>query len=230
MKIVLVLLFIFVNHVVSSQTVDEMIQQTYYNRVLPLSITSKSDVLYSGIDNYVKLRFPDPVSKNLKYLLRTHNGFIVEYEDSAYLTVPKFTGRSFITVFMITGSYDTLLLGRKEFKVISIPIPIVKIGPVIIREQSNIDRNVFFKGDSLKVYFTDDIPMSDQWCKINYFNIGYQIGSNYMSINNDGALLSKNTLDFLKKLKSGQEIIIKVNSISSDIIIKNLPLVRFWIY
>lgn len=205
---------------------DILVQQSYYNKVIPISISSKSNLLYNGIDNFLRLQFPDEASKKFHYYVKSHNG-IVTRTDSGYVVVPKFAGRAFISVFMITSHKDTLILGKKEFKVVNLPLPTVKVGDVVINSESVVDRKTFFSGNALKVFFTDDIPNSDTWCNVLYFNLGYSFGGSYVSVDNNGALPSKETIDFIKKIRSGQEITIKVVNISSSIVVKDLPLVRF---
>jgi len=205
---------------------DSLLIRKYYNRILPKAINSKSDVLYFGIDNALILQFPDDVSKGLKYFLKTHNGTIFEI-GNGYLTIPRNAGRAFISMYVITKDADTLYLGKKEFKVLQVPIPVVRIGDIIIKDQSVIDKAIFFNRDSLKVYFTDDIKNSVNWCKVEYFNIGYSYGGVYISVDNKGAIFSKASLDLITKMRFNQDAVIKVMTISCSQIYKYLPLVRF---
>jgi ABC-type phosphate transport system auxiliary subunit len=69
--------------------------------------------------------------------------------------------------------------------------------------------------------------MSDAWCTIERFNVGYAYGGVYVSVDNETPLLTSKTLDFIKKLKPTQEIVIKVTSMTHTGIIRHLPIVRF---
>lgn len=207
---------------------DSMIVKTYRNKILPKAVNSKKDVLYNGIDNTLILQYPDEPSKSFKYFLRSHNGIVYRNESGpGFNVIPRNSGRAFISIFVINKNNDTILVGKKEFAVLNIPLPCLKVRDMIIKDQSSIDRRVFFAGDSVKVLFSEDIPSSDTWCIIERFNIGYAYGGVYVSIDNETPLLTNKTLDFLKKLKPAQELVIKVTSITPTGIIRHLPIVRF---
>jgi hypothetical protein len=228
MKQYILVIFLFTYQSVFSQKIseeDSLLRRKYYQRVFPKAVNSRTDLLYYGIDNELTLQYPDQDSKKLKYLLKTHNGKIFESDSGSYLTIPRNAGRAFISVYMLTAK-DTLSLGKKEFTVVPLPLPALKIGNVVIKDQTIIEKSTFYKKDSLKVFFTDDIENSDCWCKVEHFNVGYAYGSRYISVDNNGALLSKETLDLISKLKN-QEVVIKVTNINCSQIYKSLPLVRF---
>jgi len=207
---------------------DSLLIKTYRNKILPKAVNSKKDFLYNGIDNTLILQFPDEASKSFKYLIKTHNGIIDKGDvASRYNIIPRNSGRAFISIYVITKKVDTILVGKKEFTVLSIPQPSLKIKDVVISEQSSIDRRIFFTGDSLKVLFSEDIPTSDTWCIIERFNVGCVYGGVYVSVDNETPLLTGKTLDFIKKLKPAQELVIKVTSITPTGIIRHLPIVRF---
>jgi len=207
---------------------DSIIVKSYRNKILPKAINSKKDVLYNGIDNTLVLQYPDEHSKSFKYFLKTHNGIIYKADAGpGYNTIPKNSGRAFVSVFFINKNNDTLLIGKKEFAVLNIPLPSLKVKDIIINDQSSVDRKIFFTNDSIKVLFSEDIPASENWCVIERFNIGYAYGGVYVSIDNETPLLNKKTLDFLRKLRPSQELVIKVTSITPTGIIRHLPIVRF---
>jgi hypothetical protein len=226
MKQFLLIFCLFTHHSAFCQKIseaDSLLQRKYYHRILP--VHSKNDLLYYGIDNSLTLQYPDEASKKLKFFLKTHNGMIFE-SDSGYLTIPRNAGRAFISIYIVTNK-DTISIGKKEFTVLQVPIPTIKIGSVVIKDQVAIDRSIFFKKDSLKVFFTDDIRNSDNWCKAEYFNLGYAFGGRYISVDNKGALFTNSALEMIAKMKSNQDVVIKVMSISCSQIFKHLPLVRF---
>ena len=204
---------------------DSLLRLKYYQHIFPVALNSKSNMLYEGIDNPLAIRFPDEDSKKLKYLFKTHNGIIFQ-SDSYYVTVPKNSGRAFISTFLITET-DTILIGKKEFAVQKVPLPSLKFGGVVIQDQSVIDRGILLRPDSVKVYFSDDIIGSENWCTAEHFNIGYSFGGRYISIDNKGPLLTRKTREFISKLKSNENVVIKVTNINCSLIYKNLPLVRF---
>jgi GldM C-terminal domain len=207
---------------------DSVIVKTYRNKILPKAVNSKNDVLYNSIDNTLMLQYPDEKSKTFKYYLKSHNGIVYKAETgSGFNIIPKNSGRAFISIFVINKNNDTILIGKKEFAVLNIPLPCLKVKNIIIKDQSTVDRRVFFTGDSVKVLFSEDIPSSDTWCIIERFNIGYAYGGVYVSIDNESPILTSKTLDFMKKLKPAQELVIKVTSISPTGIIRHLPIVRF---
>lgn|ERR1035437_4622937 len=207
---------------------DSLLVKTYRNKILPKAINSKKDVLYNGIDNTLMLQYPDETSKSFRYYLKSHNGIVYKAETgSGFNVIPRNSGRAFISIFVINKTNDTILVGKKEFAVLNIPLPCLKVKDVIIKDQATVDRRVFFTGDSIKVLFSEDIPSSDTWCIIERFNIGYAYGGVYVSIDNETPILTSKTLDFLKKLKPAQEVVIKVTSITPTGIIRHLPIVRF---
>lgn len=204
-----------------------MLRRKYYHQVYLKATQSKADILYNGIDNPLEIHFPDEFSKGLKYTFKTHNGLLFETGSNTYMTIPKNTGRAFISAYFINDHKDTILVGKKEYSVVNLPIPTLKIGRELIKDESLIDKRAFLTGDSLKVFFTDDISNSDEWCTVEFFNLGYTYGGRYISVDNKGALLSNATLDFIKNLRPDQIVTIKVSSIRCSMIYKNFPFVRF---
>jgi hypothetical protein len=219
-----------VNHGFSQgmSEVDSLIRQKYYHRIFPKAVNSKANVLYEGIDNFLKIRYPDETSKKFKYVLKTNNGLIVESGDG-YITVPRNAGRSFILLFIIGNDKDTFLVGKKEFAVQKVPLPCLMMGSKVIKDQSLVDKAIFYTGDSLKIFFTNDIEDSKYWCSVKYFTLGYSFGGKYISIDNNGALLSKSTLEFIGRLQPRENVDIKVTNIDCSMIYKYLPLIRFQI-
>ncbi len=230
MKHILPVLLLFITHTGFSQKLseaDSLLRRKYYHQVYLKAIQSKADFLYTGIDNPLEIHFPDEFSKGMKYMFKTHNGMIFESNSNTYITIPKNAGRAFISAYIITERKDTILVGKKEYTVFNVPIPVLKIGNELIKDQSLIDKMSFLRGDSLKVFFTDDLLTSNEWCTVEFFNLGYTYGGRYISVDNKGAMLSKATLDFINNLRSNQMVTIKVSSIRCSMIFKNFPFVRF---
>ena len=229
MKTLLLLFFVFAINSAYCQKhseADSLLQRKYYHKIIPRATSSKSDILYYGIDNPIDLKFPDEASKHFNYVVKTHNGIIFE-SDNSYITIPRNAGRAFISIYIIAEDKDTILINKKEFKVQNVPIPSIKIGNQIISEESILEKNVFLRNDTVKVFFTDDIINSENWCTVEFFNLGYAYGGKYISVDNKGAILSKQTLDFIRQQKPNQNMVIKVSEINCSQIFKHLPLVRF---
>jgi hypothetical protein len=149
-------------------------------------------------------------------------------DNNRFKTVPKFAGNSYVGVYMINSNNDTLLIGKKKFTVLRIPDPCLKVGNTVINDNGAISRNELLKGDSLKLFFTEDIPESIHWYNIDYFSSGYRYGGSFFYEENKGPLFSKNAMDIIKKQLPGQELVIKVVSISPKAEhFRIMPIVRF---
>ncbi|HEY4787693.1 MAG TPA: hypothetical protein VIH57_16665, partial [Bacteroidales bacterium] len=162
MRYLLPIFLLFIVYQLNGQELsksDSLLQRKYYHKIYPRAVNSKHNLLYAGIDNTLEIQYPDELSKTLKLFLKTHNGILFE-SGNGYITIPRNAGRAFISVYLLTETQDTLLIDKKEFTVVNIPIPSLKIGSIVIMDQSVINRSVFFKNDSLKVYFTDDLESS----------------------------------------------------------------------
>jgi hypothetical protein len=209
---------------------DSLLIKQYWNRINITSITSKGNNLYNGIDNYIQLVFPDKASSTFHYYISTNNGNIYEYDETSYLTIPKSSGRSFFSIYIITENNDTLMIAKKQLNVLNLPLPSLKIGNTVISEQTLIKKEILLGGDTLKVFFTEDIPESVNWYKIERFSVGYIYGTIYVSADNNGPIISDEAKNLLNKIRPGIEINIKINSVSPSGLLKNLPLVKFKVY
>lgn len=205
---------------------DSLLIKRYWNKVFPKSVTSLKNYLYNGIDNYLQMVYPDEASMGYGYHITTNNGMVFTVDDG-YLTIPQSAGRSFFTIYLVTSKHDTLMIGKKQFIVQNVPIPTLKIGNYVISENTVIDKSVFFAGEPLKLYFTDDIPESTEWYNIQNFSLGYSYGSIYLSVDNNGSDIEDETRKFISKIGIGRAIFIKVNTISPTGILRFLPIVKF---
>lgn len=206
---------------------DSLLIKKYWDKIQIYSTTSKSGNLYVNINNYLSLKFPGNEAPPYELILKTNNGK-VETLDNKYITVPKFIGNAYIRVLAITPKQDTLLICKKKLSVLGIPEPSLIIGNTVISENSTINRNALLSGDSLKLFFTEDLPESTRWYRIDYFNAGYTYGGAYFYEDNKGAFFSKKSLEIVRKQLPGQEFVIKVIAISPmpeyNFI---LPIIRF---
>ena len=207
-------------------TTDSLIYSKYWNKILPYSVHSKGDFLYAGIDNNIQLIYPDAFSQNFKIILSTQNGFLAK-DSNAFLTIPSHAGHSFFSISIVSKENDTILIGKKQFIVKNVPYPILQIKNIIIDDQKTISRNAFCCGDSLQLYFTEDLPNSKSWYHIESFTINYFYGGVTMSVMNEGPILNKTSIELLNKFAPGKEIALKVLTVTPTNILRYLPLVRF---
>lgn len=196
---------------------------------MPISVDSKDNNLYNGIDNNLIINYINDESKQFNIILTTNNGRMIKSENG-WLTIPRNAGRSFVTIYLISLNNDTLLIGKKEFTVKKVPYPVLKISNTVISDSMWLNRKIFFTKDSLKLFFTDDLPESNYWYQVKFFTIGYSFGGRYISIDNNGPSFSNKSLEFIRKLSQGHQLVIKVTSVTPSGILKFLPLIRFRIY
>jgi hypothetical protein len=147
--------------------------QTRYGYELPdssiYSITSKSNVLYAGIDNQLL------INDTLLYqfdtvLLKCNNGIILY--DSLYIVIPRKPGNLRIEVHAEkNGKTDTL--GFSNFRVFSLPAPIIAFDTIALHENMKMSREDFIQADSLYILISEDIPDSKNWIQIREFSIGF---------------------------------------------------------
>jgi GldM C-terminal domain. len=206
---------------------DSVLITRYWDKIRIASITSKSGDLYTNYNNYLEIRTPENVFAPSNIIIKTNNGTI-EKDDKNLIAVPKFAGNAYFNIYMINEDNDTILVGRQHLTVRRLPEPCLKIGQTIINDQSKVNRNVFFSGDSLKLFFTDDLPESSQWYHIDYFNSGFTYGGAYFYEENKGAMFSKKSLDLIRRHLPGQDFIIKVMAVSpKSFQSRFLPIIRF---
>ncbi|HEY4787694.1 MAG TPA: hypothetical protein VIH57_16670 [Bacteroidales bacterium] len=205
-----------------------MLIKKYWDKIQLVSITSRSGDLYAGINNSLEVMFPEGETLPYKVHLTTNNGSIKPLNSDRFVTDPKFVGNSYVRIFLVVSNNDSVLVGRKKFTVSSIPSPCLKIGQTIIQENSTVNRKIFFGNDSLKLYFTNDLPESDDWYKIDFFNSGFTYGGAYFYEDNKGPILSKNAIDVIQKQLPGREMVIKVISVTPKAQhFRIMPIIRF---
>jgi hypothetical protein len=222
-----VILFQGLLHARTIDGADSALIKTYWNRVNIKSLTSLNNNLYNGIDNYLTLVCPDQESAAFRFYLTCNNGSIYDYDEGTFLALPQNIGKAFIAIKIITNDNDTLLIGKKTLNVLNLPLPALKIGNTVISENTVISKQVFFSNDTLKLFFSEDLPESNSWYKIEWFSIGYTYGSIYKSVDNYSPVFKAETLKVLQQACKNCELVIKVHTVSPSGILKNLPLVRF---
>jgi hypothetical protein len=198
----------------------------YHGKITPHSLLSLSDLLYCGIDNNLTISYPDKEASSYKVFLKTQNGKVLVTDDG-FITIPRSTGKSFFVLYLITPRHDTLQIGRKEFTVVNVPLPCLKIGKVVIKDQIYVDRQIFMGSDSLKLFFTDDIPESNDWFQIKYFTIDYSNGGVYNTIDNNGPVFTDKAKQIISHVQPFKELYIKVITIAPTMITKYMPSISF---
>ncbi len=143
------------------------------------SITSISNILYVGIDNVIEFNLGDKLKNADTLLLKCNNGKVFYDEEEGYVVIPKRPGTLRIEIHkMVEETLDTI--GFYQFKVLSLPKPMVVLDSTIIHENAKIPTETFINSDSIYVIFSEDIPGSKKWIKIHEFSIGYSYGSYYI--------------------------------------------------
>jgi hypothetical protein len=107
---------------------------------------------------------------------------------------------------------------------------VLKLSENIIKDSVVLNRKIFFNGDSLKLYFTDDLYDSNNWYKVNNFTIGYSFGGKYVSVENEGPVFSPKSLELISSLSPNQPLVINITSVTPTGILKFMPLIRFRVY
>jgi hypothetical protein len=206
---------------------DSLLILKFWDKIQISSITSQSGNLYVGINNYLELKFPKGETLPYRLFLKTNNGTL-DLVTNKFVIVPKYIGNSYIRIYIINDHNDTLLIGRKKLIVLGIPDPCLILGHTIIHENSIVNRNIFLKGDSLKLFFTEDLTESKKWYNIDYFDSGYTYGGGYFYEDNKGSVFSNEAVESIKKLHSGQELVIKIIAVSPRAQhFRIMPIVRF---
>lgn len=205
---------------------DSLLIRKYRNKVYPKSVTSISNTLYAGIDNDLVVVYPDDKSKTYNYLITTNNGSLYK-TDEGYLTIPKSAGRAFFSIYLINEDRDTLLIGKKQFVVRNLPLASIKVGNVIINEGAELSKALFMNGDSIKLFFTDDVPESAEWYVVKSFTVGYPYGKQFISAENNGPIIGKDIKDLINKVTENREISIRVNIVAPSGILRFLPITKF---
>lgn len=188
---------------------------------------SVKNQLYVGIDNPLVLNIgAEKLPEN--YSLSSSNG-IVFFDSTEFVTIPSRSGISRIIVSEIKNN-DTILVGYRFFKVINVPDPMLRIDTLIFSEEDNVYRHFLLNADSLGIFFTNDIPGSENWFRIIRYTIGYIYGGLYRSYEFKGNKISNKVKEIINTLGPGKEIIIKPYVEGEGNLNKELPIYRLKIY
>lgn len=205
--------------------------QTRYGNELSdsvfIAIDSRNNILYTGIDNYIKYDY-SKFEDRYEYILKVNNG-IVFPDSNYYVAIPDRPGNARFLVFGLKDS-DTTLLGYKYFKVKNIPEPLLAIDTLRLKEEDVINKNHFLNSDSLNIYISEDIIGSENWFKIVKFTLGYVYGGYYVEHTNNTNILSQETKQIIFTIGPTKEIIIKPVVKATGSLIRDLPIYRLTLY
>lgn len=205
---------------------DSLLIRKYRNKIYPQSVTSLSNTLYAGMDNDLVMVYPDEKSKTYNYIITTNNGSLYKTEEG-YLNIPRNAGRAFFSIYLINEDQDTLLVGKKQFVVRNLPLASIKVGNVLIREGAKVNKALFMNGDSVKLFFTDDLPESAEWYVVKSFTVGYPYGRKFISADNNGPVIGEDIKNLISKVIDERDISIRVNIVAPSGILRFLPITKF---
>jgi hypothetical protein len=193
-----------------------------------VSLTSKKGILYNGIDNILAID-TSLYSNADRIFIESNNGIIVHDTCNRYLCLPDKLGTMWLTLYAVKG-IDTTKIGFKYFSVINIPEPLLTINGRPVKTPSDISKSELIHCDSLGVYFTDDIPGSQNWMTISEFSLGYSYGGFYVEHVNPSNKLTRETILILNRIGPDRVISIRAKVKSEGKIIKSLPIYRLTLY
>jgi hypothetical protein len=201
-----------------------------YNSKSIKSVNSKSNRLYTGIDNVIYF-----ISNGISYdslFFTCSNGPVYE-DEGIYYCHPVRSGRARIGVYGLSTSLnktDTVQIAYCDFVVQSLPAPSIKIDGTIIKDLLPVQKNFFVNNDSLSIFYSDDIIGSNEWLEVESFTIGYAVSGYFKSFYNDGRILTEANKQIVYRLRPGTELSIKVKVSNPDDITINLPVVKLQIF
>jgi hypothetical protein len=193
-----------------------------------ITLSSAKGVLYSGIDNFIKVN-PDLISDYDTIYIESNNGKVASDSNDLVLIIPNRPGKVRLTLSGIKFN-DTTEIGYKYFTVYGIPQPMLTINNIPVNTPCTIPRKAMIECDSLGIFFSNDIAGSENWLKISKFVLGYNYGGFYISHINQGNILSNETKNILNTIGPDREISIRLTTISEGMVFKELPIYRITVY
>lgn len=222
--LILLILFVLLDTAVFSQ----YRLGNHLNNSSIVTLSSAKGVLYSGIDNYLKIS--ENITKDYDTVcIESNNGQVVPDSSDIALIIPNRPGKVRLTLKGIK-SLDTTEIGYRYFTVNRIPEPLLTINNVPVTTPCTIPRMAMITCDSLSIYFSNDIAGSENWLKISKFVLGYTYGGFYISHINPTNRLTTETKRILNQIGPDREISIRLTTISEGMVIKELPIYRIKIY
>jgi hypothetical protein len=206
--------------------------QGRYGEQLPensiTSSLSNKGYLYSGIDNLIRIDY-SIISECDTFFLMAPGSIIIHDTIDKFLIIPERPGTIRLSVYCLKGK-DTMALGYRYFTVNNIPDPSIKINGHILITPALISKNLLLSGDSISIYFSDDLIGSENWFRITDFSIGYNYGGFHVSHLNPSNKISMQTKNLISRLGPDHEISIQFTVESEGKIKKQLPIYRIQFY
>jgi len=164
-------------------------------------LNSYSNTLYVGIDNEIKINRVNVPFKNL--IVECTMGLVIE-DDSNYLVIPAKPGTTTINIYQY-DSCDTSLYFTKSIRVKRLPSPYITLDRVKLSDYKWLSRNLLKTIKCFEVHLSDDFVEDSEWFKVKSFVFGYPVGQLYASRSCEGATITEEILQTIKKLPSGTE-------------------------
>ncbi|QQS51310.1 MAG: hypothetical protein IPM71_00885 [Bacteroidota bacterium] len=170
------------------------------------STSSRSNTLYTGIDNYLELKLDETMGYD-SIILQCNNGKV--FFDSCYVVIPRRPGSLRIEVFgFIDDNIDTL--GYKSFKVNTLPSPQLAFDEIIVSDSILVDHKDFINADTMFMVYTNDLIGSDKWLRISEFTIGYNYGGYYIGESNNNGAITQEMKELVLNKGIGRWMSVKV--------------------
>ena len=223
-------MILFLGSLLFSLTAASKCQTRYGNELSDsvfIAIDSRNNILYTGIDNYIKTDYSE-FEDNYEYILKVNNGMV--FPDSNFcIAIPDRPGNARFLVFGLRDD-DTTLIGYKYFEVKNIPEPLLAIDTLKLKQEDVINKNHFLNSDSLNIFISEDIIGSENWFKIIRFTLGYVYGGYYVEHTNNTNIVSQETKQIIYTIGPTKEIIIKTVVKASGEVTRELPIYRLTLY
>jgi hypothetical protein len=203
------LCFVFSVNIAVSQVYDTI-----------FSLTSISNKLYLGIDNYIFIDSSRYSDSNFLYTI--DNGHLLK-DSFLLIAIPHRLPVAQITCFRMSDS-DTLVHKTFRLPVHYAPQPIVMVGNEKINNNAAINKNLLLQNKGLDIYISNDIVGAEKWFSVNRFSIGYVFGGVYKTFDSDGAYFSNEMKHLISKMPPGSPFRMKVYLESNGLIQKELPI------
>jgi len=170
---------------------------------------SKTNVLYTGIDNKIVLyKNGKPTTE---YNINTNNGNAFP-DSAAYLIIPSKSGDINVWFYEIPANNknDTIYYAQVSLKVFNFPKPELTINGKNIGKMDKLKKSFLMEADSIGLHLTNDIVNIDEWYEITSFTFGYIYGRHYISYKNSDKYFSEKSKHAIKNLLPGYEISIRL--------------------
>lgn len=208
----------------------KLFAQTRLGTLLPDSsvytTVSYSGCLYAGIENPIAYQIPDEYKYD-RIVLITNNGYIFTDSLTMY-TIPSRPGKSRIHVYGLNG-HDTTELGYMYFTVKRVPNPYLTINNLPLENPTSMYKLDLIYADSIGIAFSPDIIGSENWVRIEKFELGYNYGGFYLSHINPSNKITIKTKQIISRIAPDRDITIRP-TLNSNKILKEMPIYRITLY